>query len=145
MPSRLLTCLVLCSFASILSGCGFLDQDVFLNDEQFAQTLELEGMMIRGHGGFSSRGYGSSCGGGVHGLGLAGYRGYSARATGEAVLPVVAAAQMTDEQLLEQTDVEMVDETPVASAPPGTVRYVYEQHKAARDEAILQYAAGTGE
>lgn len=145
MPGKPLQMVVLFLSAVVFSACGYLDEELLLEDEQFAQSLEMEmeGIGITGAG----RGWG--CGGHsrlsrrhvrprrhslatsffdpmyIYGLG-----------PGGAGQPG-ASARMSDEDLLETTDVEMVDESVVA----GSIEQIYYETKHRRDEAILTHYA----
>jgi hypothetical protein len=124
-----------------LVGCGYLDEELLVSDEQFQQSLTLEGMSISGSG--SGHGYGRSYGCG----GIRLHRSRIPLARGVA-LPYLGAttikspSQMTDQEILNETNIGVIDETPKKGEPAvGGVAAAYYASKERRDREIARYYA----
>lgn len=121
--------LLLCGIVFGGVGCGYLDRDMFIDDEQFEEELE----MLHGSGWSEAH---------VFGCGGFGYYRRTSRSSALHVASTTAPAEMveltlSDEEILASTDVEMIDET-TAVAAPGLVEAIYYEQKAARDRSIAR-------
>lgn len=141
MPnSRTGICLVLFLIATPLVGCGFLDEELLLSDEQFQRGLEMGPISTGGTG--HGRAWGFGCGGVRVSLGRVGLGG--AAPLPEPAIPAVRSpAQMTDEEILSQTEIGVIDETPRRkSVVAGDVAAAYYATKENRDEAVERHFSG---
>lgn len=130
-------------FLSIVAGsaCGYLDEEIWLEDEQFTQGLEGSGLGGVGHGW--------GCGGSAHfgerrvrrprrSLGALGqihfdpFFIYGQGVPAESAASTGAAGALTDEEILASTNIEAIEEDVVA----GAVEQVYYEVKAERDAAV---------
>ena len=121
-------------------GCGYLDEELWVDDETFDEGITMEGIGIHGSG------VGWGCGGAI-GIGI-GRRYHRTRHSrvhtgihhGDFHAEAGSAAGPTDREILESTDIEMIDETPTM----GTVEAVYYESKAERDASIARHYAPHG-
>lgn len=120
-----------------LVGCGYLDDDLLTSDEEFQQSLTAGGMSLSGRGYGHHHGYG--CGGAVirmSDLGLIGRIRMRPRSASTARSP----SEMTDEEILNQTDIGVLDVTEAESpVPTDDVAAVYYETKSRRDRDIAAY------
>jgi hypothetical protein len=57
----------------------------------------------------------------------------------EAQLATLSPGQMSDQQILNNTDIGVIDETPTGSTAPGSVAAAYYATKANRDREIAEH------
>lgn len=114
------------------SACGYLDHEIHLSDEEFEETF--------GSGGLGLSGYGSS---GCGGYGYSSHRARHPRLYGTASMTMTmmmsefhVVVAMSDADLLEHTDVEMLDESEPSPHDANLVEQVYYDQLAARNRAI---------
>ena len=121
--------------ALMAAGCGYLDDELLLDDDEFAESITLEGFG-------SGYGFGSSsgCGGlGLYGRSAAGHG--NARA-GEEDSEIDDAEYDFDAETIFAERPEEPKGTVVRSAKkPGTAEAVYYETLAARQEAAVVYAS----
>jgi len=115
-----------------LSACGYLDQDLLIDDAEFEETLGVGGLALSGIG---TSGGGWGCGYGSYGhryRGLQIRRGVRALQLADGTIQV----DMSDQQILDQTDVDMIDESDAAATAPNTAEELYYSQLQARDQAL---------
>ena len=114
------------------SACGYLDEDIHVDDEAFEEGFE-------GVGGLSLSGYGTSgCGGGGYGFYTARSPHIRIGSVGSSSATVLRAnMSMSDAEILEHTDVDIIDEQE-ALAPPNLVEVLYFSAIADRDRGLAQ-------
>ena len=120
------------SCTALLCGCGYLDTDLFVDDDEFGESIALSGLELSGSGyGFSG------CGGfGLHGYGTSGGSSYSSHRY--SVRGPTVVARLTDEQILLNTDVDVIDVTPPGNTA-STVEKLYFEQLEVRDAALAEH------